>query len=124
MEYNDYLKTPHWQRLRSVKLRRNPLCQVCKSSQRLHVHHKYYVTKGSRDSILFKEPLTALITLCVSCHRLIHQTFGIEVQKLNKKICRIRRLMDLGCTRNMAFKLSTQDEVFYSIKEKLLEVRA
>jgi len=117
MEYSQYLQTSHWQNKRQEKLEDKPICQVCKSSSCINIHHKKYKYEGK--SILFNERKEDLVTLCGSCHRLLHKYFGIEVHKLNKKICRIRRLMELGAVKKQAFYFASQDELFYSVKEEL-----
>lgn len=117
MQYNLYLQSDHWQERRKLKLLDKPLCQICKSSFNLNIHHKKYNDKNG-DSILFHEKNTRLITLCASCHRFVHKYFGIDVKKINKKICRVRRLLELGSTKKMAFYIAANDVLFISLKEK------
>ena len=58
---------PRWQRRRSEVLRRdNFTCQCCGADSRpLHVHHKYYQYPNE----IWKDPMEALVTLCVDCHQ-------------------------------------------------------
>ena len=120
MEYAVYLQTKHWKDKRQEKLSIRPFCQICGSTTSINIHHKKYKYKG--QSILFRERIEDLVTLCRSCHRLLHKHFGIEVHKLNKKILRIRRLMELGAVKRMAFYYASQDELFYSVKEELVKM--
>lgn len=66
-DYQTYLKSPSWDRKRRKVLKRDEYrCQLNYShTGKLHVHHKTYERIG-------KERLSDLITLCESCHRLIH----------------------------------------------------
>lgn len=120
MQYNQYLQTAHWKSKRLEKLEDKSVCQICKSTSNINIHHKRYTYDGK--SILFNERKEDLVTLCSSCHRLLHKYFGIEVHKLNKKICRIRRLIELGTVKNKAFYFASQDELFYSIKTELVKM--
>lgn len=118
MTYEQYLQTEHWKSKRAEKLAKNPDCQICESKNGIHVHHKYYKDKLG-NSLLFREPITALITLCSSCHRLIHHYFGIHVEKINKKILRVRRLLALGAIKKKAFwVVSQENQLFISIVHK------
>jgi len=66
MPYPEYLKTPHWQRLRKEALRRAAYrCQVCNRDRMLHVHHRTYERRGC-------ELARDLIVLCDQCHALYH----------------------------------------------------
>lgn len=119
MDYKQYLLTPHWQTIRQEKLKKNPFCQICASVESLHVHHKRYTKNGI--SILFKEALTDLITLCSSCHRLVHHYFGIQVHKINKKICRVRRLIELNVIKKKAFWLAGTEGMWESFYPQILK---
>ncbi len=70
MPYKEYLKTEHWQELRSVMLKRASYrCQLCNASKvRLDVHHRTYERRGC-------EWLEDLFVLCQGCHERHH---GIE----------------------------------------------
>jgi hypothetical protein len=119
MLYNRYLQTNHWQETRSKKIFHRNDCQICDTPTSLNIHHKHYKNKQQTESILYKEKLTDLITLCNSCHKLIHHYFGINVIKINKKILRIRRLMELGVIKQKAFYFVSQPELYESIYLKL-----
>lgn len=67
MPYRQYLKTNHWKktRARRVKLSKYK-CDLCgHKAKRLEVHHKTYERRGC-------ERMGDLLTLCVPCHRKIH----------------------------------------------------
>jgi len=65
-EYNDYLKSDKWYKIRQVVLERdNFLCQGCLENRATDVHHKNYNT-------LFNEVLFDLISVCRTCHLKIH----------------------------------------------------
>ncbi len=66
--YADYLKKPHWQKLRSERLLIDDFtCQKCGSKYFLQVHHLTYQNIGHEN------PYTDLITLCSICHKKIEQ---------------------------------------------------
>lgn len=111
MAYNDYLQTQHWKKTRQEKIDHRDVCQVCGSNTSLHVHHKYYTDE--HGSILGRERKSQLVTLCNSCHKLVHHYFGIEVKKLNKKILRVKRLMEFGVIKSKAFWIVSQNNEIY-----------
>lgn len=117
MQYSQYLQTLHWQNKRREKLLVHQVCQVCKSGDALNIHHKKY--NHDNASILFHERVQDLITLCASCHRLVHRYFGIDVKKINKKICRVRRLLELGVTKNKAFWIVANPDLYESVYQKI-----
>jgi len=66
LDYKEYLKTIHWQRMRHQVLKRaGNKCQVCKHDSELNVHHNNYAN-------LWDEQPEDLIVLCKSCHELYH----------------------------------------------------
>lgn len=110
--YKDYLQSPHWKEIRQQKIMSRPFCQVC-GSDKLQIHHKHY-TKKSGESILFRERIQDLLSVCPSCHRLIHKYFG-NCKKLNKKTLRVKRLMELGVVKNKAFFIVSNPDLYESI---------
>lgn len=118
MNYKTYLQSPHWQETRGKKLSAHPYCQICKSTKGLNIHHKKYTHKG--QSILYREKKTQLLTLCASCHKLVHKYLGIEYHKLNKRILRIKRLIDLGCVKKMAFICTQNTQLFIATRDRLI----
>lgn len=66
MPYADYLRTAHWQQTRGSALRRSDYhCQLCRSQERLEVHHNTYDNLG-------REYPEDLIVLCHDCHAKFH----------------------------------------------------
>lgn len=67
MTYEEYLKTPEWQALRSERLLMdNYECQICHSKESLQVHHINYVPPYNWGQEI---PSKDLITLCKGCHK-------------------------------------------------------
>jgi len=100
MIYNQYLQSEHWQNKRVEKLSQAPICQVCQTDKNLNIHHKDYQ--------LFKERTGELLTLCSTCHRLLHFYFGKQIR--HKHLSKIRRLVNFGIDRKMAFYISSKGQ--------------
>lgn len=65
-DHDEYLKTESWRMKRELVLKRdNYLCQGCRSSRAVHVHHLTY--ENVKDELLFQ-----LVSLCEECHRKAH----------------------------------------------------
>lgn len=63
MNYEDYIASSAWRRLREQAIERDgERCRTCNSGEELEVHHRYYPNE------LGTESLDALTTLCRSCH--------------------------------------------------------
>lgn len=73
MPYAEYLKTDHWQELRTRMLKRAGYsCQVCNSKNvSLHVHHRTYANRGNED-------YSDLIVLCANCHGKFHDKLAVQ----------------------------------------------
>lgn len=66
MPYQQYLRTKEWQRRRQVMLKiASYRCYICRSTDRLQVHHKTYERRGC-------ERMSDLVVLCDTCHKLVH----------------------------------------------------
>lgn len=66
VSYEDYLKTEHWQRVRSEALTRAEYkCQLCFADNFLHVHHKTYERQ-------WNELPNDITVLCDTCHAKFH----------------------------------------------------
>jgi hypothetical protein len=73
-----YLKSPHWMKVRSIKLASvGNKCESCGLSGPLDVHHKHYKT-------IRKEKNRDLLALCRTCHQFEHWRPGSS-----KKIAKI-----------------------------------
>ena len=65
-DYQDYINSDNWQRKRNERLALDrKQCVLCFSLTNLHVHHVTYER-------LFKEKMSDLMTVCKSCHEVIH----------------------------------------------------
>lgn len=73
MPYPEYLKTTHWQELRSKKIKQAGFrCQVCNTPKvTLHVHHRTYENRGQED-------MRDLIVLCAVCHQTFHDNGRVQ----------------------------------------------
>jgi ribosome-binding protein aMBF1 (putative translation factor) len=66
LPYSEYLKTEGWKTRRTAAIKRaGHACQVCKSPERLEVHHNTYERLGH-------ELAADLIVLCRNCHQTFH----------------------------------------------------
>ena len=64
-----------WQKLRVIKLQKDPCCQVCGSIDNLQVHHiismfNGYYSPQEYDRLAFD--INNLCTLCQDCHKKVH----------------------------------------------------
>ena len=79
-EYADYLRTPHWQSMRTGALNRaGHRCQVCNASKNLHVHHRTY------ERCPGNERAGDLTVLCADCHALYHDKPRVATPAANPK---------------------------------------
>ena len=73
MDWQEYMQSPEWQRLRSEALRRDKyVCQLCGESKNLHVHHISYEHVGTAREI------DDVVSLCARCHDEVHAAHGEE----------------------------------------------
>jgi hypothetical protein len=86
MDYQEYLKSDHWQKFRKIVLAFwDERCSICKSWLKVEVHHNNYRTLGH-------EQLSDVVCLCSLCHDLFTnnhrmtprepQTFQTVIRKL------------------------------------------
>lgn len=69
-----YLSRAHWKFKRAEKLLSVGQCEMCGSSENLHVHHKSYEN-------LFCEDLEDLEVLCCRCHARERMTRFIQARR-------------------------------------------
>lgn len=70
--YTEYLQSEEWKYKREeVFLSKWKLCQKCWSDQYLHIHHWTYLR-------LWKEKMKDLFVLCWSCHKKLHEIYGMK----------------------------------------------
>jgi 5-methylcytosine-specific restriction endonuclease McrA len=62
LPYREYLRTAHWERVRTLALERaRQACALCPATRRLEVHHRSYARKG------FEQPEDVIVP-CTECH--------------------------------------------------------
>ncbi len=70
--YQEYIGSDRWKELRVIALAvAGNRCQVCNSSQHLHVHHRTYERLGY-------ELISDLTVLCDECHELFHEAGKVK----------------------------------------------
>jgi hypothetical protein len=75
MPYDQFLRTPEWQRTRDVaRLRAGGRCQTCNSPDFLETHHRSYERRG------YESP-GDLIVLCSACHTAVHLVMDARAGK-------------------------------------------
>ena len=68
-DYSWFLDSKYWQSVRTAIYHRAGFrCEKCGSVDGLEVHHLWYPPRGTE-----LQNLTALILVCNSCHRQLHQ---------------------------------------------------
>ena len=111
MAYLDYLRTQHWQDTRKrILTKREGKCMICTSDKNIHIHHRRY--KDKQGNILFREADYELYTLCGSCHTNWHNVFSTKKKMGIAHIQRIKRLLSMGVSKKMAFKLMEDGELY------------
>ena len=67
MNYQEYLKTEHWKKLRAKKRKRKKkrVCAICGYDKNLETHHLAYKN-------LYDVKSSDLRVLCRGCHSLVH----------------------------------------------------
>lgn len=65
-QYQEYLKSSHWQEFRQTVLAVTNRCAACDSKKRINVHHRHY-------RCLHQETLNDVVVLCRACHGYLHQ---------------------------------------------------
>jgi len=68
VDYNAYLNSEHWFRLRRIVLDRDPWCQVCFKNPSNQVHHLSYQSYKQYGFSFAVE----CIGVCSSCHDILH----------------------------------------------------
>lgn len=100
--YQEYLNSNHWKGIRAeyYKRRTRNYCYVCKTTENLNIHHRYYKVKDM--NILFNERWHDLFTLCRGCHKLWHK-YWHNAYFSNKKLSRLHNLLEAGLPVEEAF---------------------
>lgn len=87
MSYASALKHPKWFKKREdVLSRRGRKCELCSSTDVLHVHHKTYWMdpKTNRFYAPWEYPLSNFTVLCDKCHEEAHRHYKPEVVKKHR----------------------------------------
>lgn len=85
-DYQQYLKSDHWQELRRKKLTLSPACELCGTTENLNVHHLKY---GNLYDIKPRQ----LMTLCRDDHFWVHDLLRARVILRRHKGSTLRRLI-------------------------------
>lgn len=80
-DYNSYLESDHWKGKRREFLKDKCFC--CQATARLQLHHKTYKRLGNESEHDF-------VTVCRSCHILIHELVKSRRSSLGKAHLRIK----------------------------------
>ncbi|SFE68105.1 virus viroplasmin [Paenibacillus algorifonticola] len=71
--YNAYLKTEHWEKIKTFYFVFNSKsCRLCRSKRILNLHHKTYERIGN-------EKIRDLVCLCQQCHHKLHEINDLRV---------------------------------------------
>ena len=68
-EYEAYLNSNEWKKLRAQAIKRDKACRLCNSQNRLEVHHRCY----PEPPIELTDSLDNLTTLCRKHHKWFHE---------------------------------------------------
>ncbi len=79
LPYAEYLRTAHWQRIRSLALEAaGRACELCSATESLEVHHRTYERLG------FERP-DDVIALCRDCHGDHHRALVLRAIRATEK---------------------------------------
>jgi hypothetical protein len=83
LTYEEQLDDERWQEVRSRILQRDShTCRLCGAKENLNVHHRYYIFQHEPWAYYDN----ALITLCQSCHKMVHDTLPSIVYAQNGRV--------------------------------------
>lgn len=106
-DYHTYLRSRHWQNFRGHMFTIQKKCQLCGSTEKLQVHHKWYGTR--KKSILYRETKDDVVVLCDRCHQKYHKEYDRATKsnyskfyKKNKKDLVVRVVKKDGSVIDMA----------------------
>ena len=86
-KYDAYMSSDQWRGIRQARLRKDKYtCQGCGGRDHLHVHHRTYER-------FTRERITDLITVCETCHAVIHDTHRKVLGSLADTTTKILQLM-------------------------------
>lgn len=71
--YKSYIVSKLWRKRKNRYYQKyGKQCSCCKSTNYVQLHHKIYT------GIYGNEPDNHLVALCMKCHKLFHDTYGIK----------------------------------------------
>ncbi len=73
-----YLASRRWQAIRRWRRGWDVTCRVCRSDERLEVHHASYRWKGRFGWLGWALEWLDCVTLCEKCHEAIHRAHRIN----------------------------------------------
>ena len=86
-KYDAYISSDQWKGIREARLRRDRYtCQGCGARDGLHVHHRTYER-------FTRERISDLVTVCSTCHSLIHDTHRKVLGSLSDTTTSVLKLM-------------------------------
>ena len=95
MLYKDYLQSDTWKEFRAkIYKRRKNECRICKSTENLNLHHRYYRDRAGRDVLKYPRGQDVII-LCQTCHYSWHKENGFKKLRPHTDIARLSRLHQL-----------------------------
>lgn len=85
--YETFLKSAEWKnrKIQHYRSKQNQVCYCCGSKKKLCVHHIRYSQPWG------KEKQRDLITLCETCHNIIHRELSKPNGKISKEHKRLRK---------------------------------
>jgi 5-methylcytosine-specific restriction endonuclease McrA len=112
MDYQKYLKSDHWQSVRTRQLRKpdKQFCYLCGSADSLNIHHLIYRDKNGK-SFLGRENGSILRTFCSECHSLYHKHF--ELSGSTRYMYRLKNLLKTGTSKVDAFSAVSMGKHIY-----------
>lgn len=94
LSYEEKLEDHRWKEVRTRILRRDKhTCKICGAKGLLNVHHRYYIFQNEP----WEYHDNALITLCQTCHKMVHDTLPSLVYTQRDGI--LRPMKFTPCTR-------------------------
>lgn len=89
MQYQEYLQSDRWKKLRAKKFKKHRACSICGSKESLDVHHLSYKN-------LYDVLPSDLRVMCRKCHCLVHYLFKKGLikfgsEKANKRFRAIKK---------------------------------
>lgn len=76
----DFYGSARWQRLRTLKLSQNPICEVCNQRFATQVHH----LQKARENPTLRFEMSNLQSICVWCHAKETQRETVETRMKSK----------------------------------------